>query len=181
LNADEAIISTVNGSQVALTTVNTWYGVTSGAVVAPANTTRVNVAIEYRRTSGANFAVGDAYYGDAFKFGKTNDAYFDGDTAWDTTNAYAWTGAVGLSPSYKLLNTVRDVGITALGVASQTNMRVTRIRWNAQEDLTAVSKLVVGQQIYVTYKGTTTIHKIVGIDANVDPERYMIDYYLRKV
>jgi hypothetical protein len=60
-------------------------------------------------------------------------------------------------------------------------MRAARIRWNAQEDLTAVSSLTVGKSISLVYDGTTTTYRIVGIDGNVDPDRYMIDYYLVKV
>jgi hypothetical protein len=60
-------------------------------------------------------------------------------------------------------------------------MRASRIRWNAQEDLTAVSSLVVGSTISLVYKSTTTTYRIVGIDGTVDPDRYMIDYYLAKV
>jgi hypothetical protein len=60
-------------------------------------------------------------------------------------------------------------------------MRVARIRWNAQENLSAVSSLTVGKSISLVYKGTTTTYRIIGIDGNVDPDRYMIDYYLVKV
>lgn len=181
-DADENIIgASVFGSYVSLTTTNTWSTVTSGGVVAPANTVRVNVGIEYSRSSGANFVVGESYFADAFQLDKSNDAYFDGDTTWTATNAYFWTGAVGLSPSIRALNTVDDIGTSLLTDKSTTSMRVTRIRWNAQEDLSVVSTLIVGQRIYVTYNGTTTTHQIVGIDGNIDSERYMIDYYLRKI
>jgi hypothetical protein len=44
-----------------------------------------------------------------------------------------------------------------------------------------VSALAVGSTTAITYAGTTTTHRIVGIDGNVSPDRYMIDYYLEKV
>jgi hypothetical protein len=176
----ETLLSTTSTGNTSLTTANTWYLV-SGSAAAPANAVRATVEILFERSSGANIAVGDRLWADAFMFSKVSDGYFDGDTPWDATNAYAWTGGVGSSPSYKLLNRVDDVANTLLGMFANTSLRVTRIRWNAQESLSAIPKLVVGQKIYVVYKGTTTSHKIVGIDGNVGPERYMIDYYLQKV
>jgi hypothetical protein len=60
-------------------------------------------------------------------------------------------------------------------------MRVSRIRWNAQEDLTAVSTLTVGKTISLIFKGTTTTYRIIGIGGNVSTDRFMVDYYLAKV
>jgi hypothetical protein len=179
-NDDEASISTSTTANTTLTTANTWYLV-SGSAAAPATAVRATIRMSFARSGAGNITVGDRLWGDAFMFSKTTDGYFDGDTPWDATNAYAWTGGVGSSPSYKLLNRVDNVASTLLGTFANTSMRITRIRWNAQESLSAIPKLVVGQKIYVVYKGTTTSHKIVGIDGNIDPSRYMIDYYLQKV
>jgi hypothetical protein len=176
----ESLLSTTSTSFTTLTTANTWYLV-SGSAAAPANAVRATIEMLFERSGGGNITIGDRLWADAFMFSKTTDAYFDGDTPWDSTNAYAWTGGVGASPSYKLLNNIDSVGNTLLAYFANTSLRVTRIRWNAQEDLSAVPKLVVGQKIYVVYKGNTTAHKIVGIDGNIDPSRYMIDYYLQKV
>jgi hypothetical protein len=176
----ETLLSTTSTSFTTLTTANTWYLV-SGNAAAPANAVRATIEMLFERSGGGNITIGDRLWADAFMFSKTTDAYFDGDTPWDATNAYAWTGGVGASPSYKLLNNVDSVGLTLLAYYANTSLRVTRIRWNAQENLSDVPKLVVGQKIYVVYKGNTTAHKIVGIDGNIDPSRYMIDYYLQKV
>jgi hypothetical protein len=108
-------------------------------------------------------------------------AYFDGDTTPTTSSVYLWTGEVGASVSYKLNNNLDDTISTYLTRYANTSNRITRIRWNAQEDMSAVGSMFVGSTIQVRFKGTTTTHRIVGIDGNIDPERYMIDYYLEKV
>ena len=84
------------------------------------------------------------------------------------------------SPSFKLVNYVDDMADVFLAAYATTSMRATRIRWNAQEDLTSVSSLTVGKTISLVYDGTTTTYRIIGIDGTVDPDRYMIDYYLVK-
>jgi len=180
-DADEAVVSTVYGSQVSLTTAGVWYDVNTVAVPTPATAVRATVAVEFNRSGGTNFTAGDTYWADAFKFGKTTDTYFDGDTAWDSTYGYIWTGGVGASPSYKIQNGVDDVADALLAQYSTTSMRVSRIRWNAQEDMSAITSLTVGSTLSLIYKGTTTTYRIVGIDGNISAERYMIDYYLAKV
>jgi hypothetical protein len=81
----------------------------------------------------------------------------------------------------RVTNEIDNVANTLLTKYSTTSLRVSRIRWNAQEDLSAIPALSVGKTISLVYDGTTTTYRIVGIDGNVDPERYMIDYYLEKV
>jgi len=111
----------------------------------------------------------------------TGVTYFDGDTPSDTSFQYLWTGELGLSPTFKVTNNLDDTVTTYLSRYSTTSNRVTRIRWNAQEDLASVSAIYVGSTISVIFDGTTTTHRVVGIDGNIDAERYMIDYYLEKV
>jgi len=178
---NETIISTItSGSTVTLTTTNTWYSNSiSGA--APAGAVRATVAVRFTRPGALLHQVGDLLWADALILSKTTDAYFDGDTPWDATNAYIWTGGVGSSPSYKLLNYVDDLADEFLAQYSTTSNRATRIRWNAQESLTSVPTLQCGRDISLIFDGTTTSYRIIGINATIDPERYMIDYYLRKL
>jgi hypothetical protein len=181
-DADEAAISTVYGSQTSLSSSSTWVRVTSGSQTAPAGAVRAQVAMEYNRSGGGNFSAGDVLWADAFVLTKASDTtYWDGDTAWDSLYGYLWTGGNGASPSYRVLNYVDNVATSMLTKYATTSMRVSRIRWNAQEDLTAVSSLTVGKTISLVYKSTTTTYRIVGTDGTVDPDRYMIDYYLAKV
>lgn len=179
-NDDEATISSTTGANVSLTTANTWYQCTASAV-APAGATRATIQITNTRAGTGNIFVGDFSWVDGLQFSSVNTGYFDGDTAPTTSNEYLWTGEVGLSPSFKLTNNIDDIISVYLARYSTTSNRVTRIRWNAQEDLASVSTLSVGKTISVIFKGTTTTYRIVGIDGNVDPDRYMIDYYLEKV
>jgi hypothetical protein len=176
----ETSISTSTGSTVNLTTANTWYQL-SVSGVAPANTTRAILYVFYERSSGS-MQPGDRVWADGFQFSRNSTStYYDGDKATSQTNIYGWTGGVGLSPSYKANNYVDNLADYWLAGYSTTSMRVSRIRWNAQENLQAVSSLKIGNYFTLTYKGTFASYRIIGIDANVDPDRYMIDYYLMKI
>jgi hypothetical protein len=184
LNDDETVISTFTGGLVNLTTAQTWYRVDAG-VVAPAGATRATVNIVIGRSGGGNQPVGDRYWADALYFNQTSfvgaTPYFDGDTPWTSTTGFFWSGGVGASSSLAVTNELDTVSTTLLSQYSTTSLRVSRIRWNAQEDLASIPALSVGKTISLVYKGITTTYRIIGIDGNVDPERYMIDYYLVKV
>jgi hypothetical protein len=91
-----------------------------------------------------------------------------------------WTGELGLSPTFKVENTLFDLGNAYLTRYSTTSNRITRIRWNAQEDLTKLFPLRVGRLVDIRFDGTTTSYRIVGVDGNISTDRYMIDYYLEK-
>lgn len=177
------VISTVNGSRTNVSNRHEWYvvGVTGAA---PANAERAIVGLEFDRASGS-FSAGDQLWLDGAVMRKSASAtpvtYFDGDDPSDTSFEYLWTGELGLSPTFKVTNNLDDTATTYLTRFANTSNRITRIRWNAQEDLTAVSALTVGDTTDIIYDGTTTTHRIVGIDGNISPTRYMIDYYLEKV
>ena len=179
---NETLISTItSGSTVTLTTTNTWYSNTVNGA-APAGASRATVTVRFTRPGALQHQIGDILWADALLLTKSNTAtYFDGDTPWTSSHGYIWTGGLGTSPSYQVANLIDNVALNLLSQYSTTSMRVTRIRWNAQEDLSAVVALGVGKTISLVYDGTTTTYRIVGIDANIDPERYMLDYYLAKV
>jgi hypothetical protein len=183
-NDDEATISSSTGALVNLTTAQTWYDGTVGGTV-PVGATRAVVRIIIGRSGGGNQTVGDRYWADGLTMYRSDlfssKPYFDGDFPWTTTNGYMWTGGVGSSPSLRTINYVDDIAADLLTQYSTTSLRLSRIRWNAQEDLASIPALSVGKTISLVYKGTTTTYRIIGIDGNVDPERYMIDYYLVKV
>jgi hypothetical protein len=184
-NDDETTISSSTGASVNLTTANTWYTGTIGAF-SPVGATRAVLRVIITRSGGGNQFVGDRYWADSFNFYYppsliATSPYFDGDTPWDATYGYLWTGGVGSSPSLRVTNELDNVATLLLSQYSTTSLRVSRIRWNCQEDLTSVPALSVGKTISIIYKGTTTTHRIVGIDGNIDPERYMLDFYLVKV
>jgi len=182
-NSSGAVISTSFGTRITVTNLYQWYVPFIGAF-APANTERAVVGLEFDRASGS-FSAGDQLWLDGALFNNNIQVaaipYFDGDTASTTSDLYLWTGEVGNSPSLKIDNKLDDLATTYLSRYSSTSNRVTRIRWNAQEDLTKVSLLRVGRTVSIIYDGTTTQHRIVGVDGNISPDRYMIDYYLEKV
>jgi hypothetical protein len=177
----EATISTAVGSNVALS-VSAWVraGVTA---TAPAGAVRAVIQFQFSRSGGGNISVGQKYFIDAINMFRTglSNAYFDGDTPWTTSYGYMWTGGVGSSPSLRLVNNVDNLAKDLLDYYQDTEMKISRIRWNAQEHLSAVPALSVGKTIQVVYKGSAKTCRIIGIDGNIDPERYMLDYYLLEV
>jgi len=179
-NEDENLISTSTGINTSLTTANTWYRTSTSGYISPSTAVRAKINIVYTRSGGGNHNAGDVLWADALMFSRFTDPYFDGDTPWDSQYGYIWMGGVGASPSYKVQNIVDDTAASILDRYATTSMRTTRIRWNAQEDLTAVSSLTVGKKVSIRYKGATTTYRIVGIDGNVSPDRYMIDYYVQE-
>jgi hypothetical protein len=178
----ETLISTsTTGVFGNLTNANTWYQVGFG-FTAPANAVRATIEIIFQRSGGGNISVGDRLWTDAWFFSKENlGSVFDGDFTTNNSHIYGWTGGVGASPSFRTTNIVDQLSQQFINIYSTTSMRATRIRWNAQEQLSAIPALTVGKTISLVYKGTTTTYRIIGIDGNVGPERYMIDYYLQKV
>jgi len=177
---EEQVISSPAGSNVSLSLANTWYKGTVTAI-APAGATRVVAQIVFSRSSGVNIPRGDFYWADGLMFCKDpNILYFDGDTESTSVVLFVWTGGVGTSPTIRLVNNVDVAAQAILTRYASTSMQVSRIRWNAQEDLTAVPSLTVGKTISLIYKGTTTTYRILGVNGSIDPNRYMIDYYLTR-
>jgi len=180
-----ATISTAFSAQTTFGSTPYVWQVMSLTATAPAGAERATLGIEYNRSDGTQFNAGDQFWGDGFLMRKSSSAtavtYFDGDNASDNSFQYIWTGELGLSPTFKVTNNLDDIASTYLTRYSTTSNRVTRIRWNAQEDMTKLALLKVGNTVDVIYDGTTTTHRIVGVDGNISPDRYMIDYYLEKV
>jgi hypothetical protein len=182
---EEVAISNSSGSAVSLTTSNTWYDVGHFAL-APAGATRATIKWTFQRSGGGNLTRGDIAWIDGAQMNQTNSTntfartYFDGDFARNVNNFIIWVGEVGNSPSLTLSNAIQTRANNVASLYSTTTVRATRIRWNAQEDLASVSSLTVGKTISLIYNGTTTTYRIIGIDGTVDPDRYMIDYYLVK-
>ena len=182
---EENLISSATGSNTPLLVANTWNAVSHFAL-APANATRATVDFRFTRSGGGNLTRGDIAWIDAVIMCRTNSSgslaffYYDGDSSKETTILYVWSGEVGASPSWVLTNTLDTRANQLAAQYNTTGIRATRIRWNAQEDLASVSSLTVGKTISLIYNGTTTTYRIIGIDGTVDPDRYMIDYYLVK-
>jgi hypothetical protein len=181
-NEAEATISTVSSATVAINS-STWTRNVLSLTGAPAGAVRAQIVYVFSRSGGGNIPNGNKFFLDAVMMEKGTSVsdYFDGDTIATTNNSFGWTGGVGESPSIKSNNLVDNLASSTLSRYSTTSIRATRIRWNAQENLTAIPSLSVGKTISLIYDGTTTTYRIVGIDGNVGPERYMIDYYLQKV
>jgi hypothetical protein len=184
-DSDETLISTSTGSNVLTPNVNEWYDV-SHLALAPANTNRATVSIIFSRSGGGNLTIGDFMWIDGLQMNKTNSSgtpiinYLDGDSARGTADINVWSGEVGNSQSLLLTNTLLTRAQDIATQYASTSVRATRIRWNAQEDLTSVSAITVGKTISIVYQGTTNTYRVIGIDGELSADRYMIDYYLVK-
>jgi hypothetical protein len=185
-DSNEDLISNVYGAQTSIPGA-TWVRVSSGQQRAPSGAVRCFVALEFNRSGGGNFSVGDRLWADGFNLfaiGPTAIAfppYFDGDTPNSSSHLHFWTGSPGASPSYRETNSIDTRALAILDQYSSTSNRVTRIRWNAQEDLTKIHLLRVGSRLTVKNNGTTGTYRIIGIDGNLTRSRYVIDYYLVKI
>ena len=186
LDQNEDTISTVDGPQVSVPG-STWVQASTGRLTAPAGTVSCNVSAEFNRSGGGNFSVGDRCWVDGFSLYVYNASpnplppYFDGDTPNTSSHVHLWTGSPGASPSYREENRIDTRALEILAQYATTSNRVTRIRWNAQEDLTAVAALRVGRSVVVKHSGTTGTYRIVGISGDLTRSRYVIDYYLIKI
>lgn len=165
----------------------TWVQANSGRQPAPTGAVRCFVAAEFNRSGGGNFSVGDRLWADGFSLfvvGPTSISdppYFDGDTPSTSTHLHLWTGSPGASPSYRENNAIDTQAVAIVTQYANTSNRITRIRWNAQEDLTAVHFLRVGWRVQVKHNGTTGTYRIVGISGDLTRSRYVIDYYLVQI
>lgn len=191
-DVNDALVGTNFGSQVSITTANTWYEVTSGTIAPPATAVRCVVGVEFNRSGSGNVFGADRLWIDNLSLfsrgiypvgipSTTNPTYFDGDTPATGSYLYFWTGSPGASASYRENNIIDTRSGEILAQYATTSNRATRIRFNAQEDLASVSALAVGKSVVVKYNGTTTTHRIIGISASLDYSRYVIDYYLIKI
>lgn len=181
---DESTISTTYGSYVTLTNDSQWYKLTAYGT-APTSAIRATLRIEFDRTSGS-FGNGDKLWIDALSFYRVPNSsstmpYFTGDTADTDQYLYYWTGDTGSSVSARVTNSVKTRGDAILAETASTDLTVSRIRWNAQEDLDSAAALTVGRTIDITYGGNTDTYRIIGIDGSLQPERFVLDYYVKKV
>lgn len=184
---NDDLISNVYGAQTSVPGA-TWVQANTGRLTAPSTAVRCTVAAEFNRSGGGNFSVGDRFWVDGFSMyayssvlSNTVPPYFDGDTPNTSSYVHLWTGSPGASPSYRENNRIDTRALEILAEYATTSNRVTRIRWNAQEDLTAVAALRVGRSVIVKNNGTTGTYRIVGIDGDLTRSRYVIDYYLTKI
>lgn len=179
-------INNTLGSWVSLTAVDTWYKATVVALLS-GSAQRATVEMEFNTNSTTSWGAGASVYVDGLMFheeesgGPYDFDYIDGDFAPDSSRIALWSGTVGDSPTWVVENKLDTIAALWATQYASTAIRPTRIRWNAQENLTAVSALTVGKTIQLQQGGVTTTQRIVGISGSVDPERYMIDYYLVKV
>lgn len=181
---DESTISTTYGSYVSLTTAGSWYKVTAYGT-APSSAIRATLRIEFNRPSGS-FTQGDKLWIDALSFyrvpnSSTTMPYFTGDTADTDQYLYYWTGDTGSSVSARVTNSIKTRGDDILAETASTSLTVSRIRWNAQEDMDSAAALSVGKTVDITYDGNTDTYRIIGIEGTLQPERYVLDYYVKKV
>lgn len=70
---------------------------------------------------------------------------------------------------------------TMLADHAEPQLYVSEIRWNAQQDLAALTALEIGQRITVLYRGTEQDSQIVGLAHDIQPSRLITTLTLQKL
>lgn len=180
-NDSAGLISTTYGSYVTWTTQRTWYKMT-GSGTAPAGAVSVRMSIAADRSTGAVWASGTKVWGDAFYLGTVNVTdYFDGNIADTTAYLYSWDGTINNSSSTKYTNILDTRTGELLTRFANPVVRVKNLTWNTAQNPTLAYQLDIGSLIIITFKGTTTTYRIVGIQHDITPERWMMELSTEKV
>lgn len=181
LDDSGATISSSYGSQVNYTTVRTWYKVTVSAT-APSNAVAATMDIESSRTTGAAFASGAKVWMDARYFGTANVSdWFDGNTTDTTTEIYSWDGSNNLSTSTRYNNTMDTRTGELLTDFATPVVCVSSLTWNTAQNPVVAYQIDIGSLIEIEFKGTTDTYRVVGINHDITPERWMMNLQVAKV
>jgi hypothetical protein len=58
---------------------------------------------------------------------------------------------------------------------------VQSLRWNTAQNPIVATNLDIGSLTTVTFKGTTATYRVVGINHDITPDRWMMDLQVAKV
>lgn len=132
--------------------------------------------------SGAN-NTGYRYYATCAQLedASTASTWFSGDSTDDSTYAYEWEGSPGASRSIRYLNAMSTRSTELLAALSTPIVRVNTIKFNTAQNPIKSASLDIGLLVTITFKGTTGTYRIVGINHDINPERWMMELQVAKV
>jgi hypothetical protein len=174
-----ALISTTSGTASTIGSA-AWTRVTLTAT-APATAAFGLVAawFIYGGANNTNFR----YYSACAQMEKTSSAaaWFTGDTTDDLTYVYEWEGQAGASPSIRYNNIMDTRTAELLTDFANPAITVQSLRWNTAQNPIVATNLDIGSLTTVTFKGTTATYRVVGINHDITPDRWMMDLQVAKV
>ena len=185
-DAHQVLLATSSSGNLALNVPRTW--VRGGLLAtAPANAKFAELRWLFKRSDGANLTLGSHYWATAAMFyeipstGTPVANYFSGATPQTAANLFIWEGAPHASDSLMYDNELDDLATDILTANASTSVQVRSLRWNAAESLTSLDALNITKTIGVRYDGVTETYRIVGLNYEIDPERFMVDIQVKKV
>jgi hypothetical protein len=172
-------ISTSNGTA-STVTATAWSRKTITAT-APANAA-FGVVFSTFIYGGAN-NTGFRYYATAVQMETAAAAstWFSGDTTDDLTYVYEWEGIANESRSIRYSNVMDTRTAELLADFANPAITVQSLRWNTAQNPIVATNLDIGSLTTITFKGTTATYRVVGINHDITPERWMMDLQVAKV
>lgn len=175
-----AILSTVYGSYVSLSSYKTWYKV-SWSAAAPTNAVYARIGVSYDRSTGAAFAATSKQWADGMYFGTSNQTtYFDGDTTDDANYLYAWNAGNDASSSTKYTNILDTRTGELLTQFSTPQITISSLRWNTAQNPVLAATLDVGSIVTITFRETTNNYRVVGITHEATPDNWHMTLQVAK-
>lgn len=172
-------ISTSNGTSSTVT--STGWSRKSVTATAPANAA-FGVVFSTFVYGGAN-NTGFRYYATAVQMetAATASAWFSGDSADDLNYLYEWEGIANESRSIRYSNVIDTRTAELLTDFANPQITVQSLRWNTAQNPIVATNLDIGSLVVITFKGTTDTYRVVGINHDINPERWMMDLQVAKV
>jgi hypothetical protein len=78
---------------------------------------------------------------------------FDGDTADNSTNVYAWQGGAGSSSSFRTRNILDNIGNDALTYLQDPAIAPRYLEWNVRQDWGLVGNFIPGARVDIRFNG----------------------------
>jgi hypothetical protein len=174
-----ATISTSSGTAATITATG-WTRRTVTAT-APANAVYATVFTNFLY-GGAN-NTGFRYYATAqqMETAAAASTWFSGDAPDDLTYVYEWEGITGQSRSIRYNNVMDTRTAELLTDFANPDITVQSLRWNTAQNPVVATNLDIGSLVIITFKGTTDTYRVVGINHDITPERWMMDLQVAKV
>jgi hypothetical protein len=150
----------------------------SGTFTTPASLAGVNSLRLYNGAAGGG---GSVYWTDLLLVpGTYTGPYFDGSTATSQDYAHSWSGIANASTSVRTRTLTAIRAEKVLDDYSEPAVRISAIRWNAQENPALAARLDIQDRVRVEFRGTVQDSRIVGIRHDLSGTRWMVDLDLIK-
>lgn len=181
LDSNGQVISIVNPPTPAayVLTANTWTTifVFSDKANAPANAVAWRPRIVIGSVNGSNFAVNTQWRVDnisvAPNLGPADE--FSGDTADSASTVYFWAGSPGASDSVRCRNINRTIGLDVLSYWATKDYNAKYLRWNAAQNLAALTKLKPTARVDVRNDGTNYTAWISQINYKITLDAWYVE------